>query len=488
VLSALATLAGVAATDAQTTPPATAPEVQEVARPELLPLETFDAAWSLIDRTHFDPDFNGVDWAAVRDELRPRAAAATSRGALRSVIREMIGRLGQSHFALLPQEVVDAAPEEILEDTEDDAPADPSEASDDPDNRTTPGRAGAEAERADADEFDDEQGDDDRGDVGFDVRLIDDRMVVTDVAADGPAAAAGIQRGWVLVAVNDLRPDEAIDSLESELDPRMASYQAWQIIQGWLAGPAGRTVRLTMLDGQDQDHDIALKRRPEPGEVIQFGNLPPIQVYLESRVVAPSGAGPAVGVIRFNMWLGPTVKWIDEAIETMRHVDGIILDLRGNPGGVGAMVMGVSGHFIDERIPIGVMKTRGTELKFLVNPRRVSVHREPVRPFAGPVAILVDGQTASTSEIFAGGMQALGRARVFGERSVGAALPAAMDRLPNGDVLLHAFADFLTADGVSLEARGVIPDEAVPRTRADLLAGHDAAMDAAVSWIGRETD
>ena len=85
---------------------------------------------------------------------------------------------------------------------------------------------------------------------------------------------------------------------------------------------------------------------------------------------------------------------------------------------------------------------------------------ERVKPFAGPVAILVDAMSGSASECFAGGMQSIGRARVFGQTSMGQALPALFDRLPNGDVLIHAYGDFVTADGTRLEGRGVVPDQA----------------------------
>lgn len=66
---------------------------------------------------------------------------------------------------------------------------------------------------------------------------------------------------------------------------------------------------------------------------------------------------------------------------------------------------------------------------------------------------------------------------------MGAALPSQFDKLPNGDVFIHATADFVTSDGTRLEGRGVIPDEAVPLKREDLLAGRDAALDAALAWI-----
>ncbi len=106
-----------------------------------------------------------------------------------------------------------------------------------------------------------------------------------------------------------------------------------------------------------------------------------------------------------------------------------------------------------------------------------------MRPYAGPVAVLVDELSASASEAFAGGLQSLGRVRVFGTTSLGAVLPASPDRLPNGDVLYHAFGEFVTGDSLRLEGRGVIPDEATSPTREALLAGGDPALDAAVAWI-----
>jgi carboxyl-terminal processing protease len=106
-----------------------------------------------------------------------------------------------------------------------------------------------------------------------------------------------------------------------------------------------------------------------------------------------------------------------------------------------------------------------------------------VKTFDGPVAILVDGLSASASECFTGGMQSLGRVRVFGEQTMGAALPSQFDKLPNGDVFIHATADFMTADGTRLEGRGVIPDVVVPLKRAELLAGRDAALQTALAWI-----
>jgi carboxyl-terminal processing protease len=179
-------------------------------------------------------------------------------------------------------------------------------------------------------------------------------------------------------------------------------------------------------------------------------------------------------------------KPFQTAVDRFHTADGIVIDLRGNPGGLAAMIMGIAGHFVADRAVLGVMRTKDSELRFTVNPRLVNAVGERVQPYSGPLAILVDGMTGSASECFAGGMQSLGRARIFGQTSMGQALPALFDKLPNGDVLIHAWGDFVTGTGVRIEGRGVIPDEPVAVTREALLAGRDAPLEAALRWVDAE--
>ncbi len=216
---------------------------------------------------------------------------------------------------------------------------------------------------------------------------------------------------------------------------------------------------------------------------MKLGHLPTVFARFRAARARTTDGDGAVGVIWFNAWMMPIMQQFDQTVDRYRDADGFVIDLRGNGGGVGAMIMGLAGHFIDGRESLGVMRTRTTTLRFVTNPRRVSTTGERVSPFAGPVAVLTDGMSASASEVFTGGMQAVGRVRVFGTTTAGAVLPASMDRLPNGDVLYHAFGEFETATGIRLEGRGVVPDEPVALTRRDLLAGRDAALEAALVWI-----
>lgn len=420
-----------------------APTPQSIPIASDLAVATFDTAWALIDRNHFDADHGGVDWQAVRDELRPRASTVDDVGELRTLLREMIARTGFSHFGLIPGQAVDA-----LRDDDD-----------------TDGGSG---------------GGHDAG-VGIRVRIVDGRIMVWRVDDGSPSAAANIQPGWVLTDIGQTSMAGVFERTAGSIPDASRGYMIPAYVQRRLTGDLGSDVTLGFLDSQDDPKTLTVTRVARPGVVNQLGNLPPIRTRLEHRLVERGDL--RIGVISFNIWLLPIAAQFDDAIDRYRDADGLIIDLRGNLGGVGGMVMGMAGHLLTEPVSLGEMKTRTTSLQFRANPRLSNRAGQRVAPFAGPVAILQDGLSMSTSEIFAGGLQSLGRVRVFGQRSPGAALPSRLERLPNGDVLQFAFADFLDPDGIRLEGRGVVPDETVPLRRADLLAHRDAPLDAALRWI-----
>jgi carboxyl-terminal processing protease len=402
-------------------------------------VETFDAAWTIVRDTFYDKAMNGVDWNAVRAELRPRAESARTNGELRGVIRDMIGRLGQSHLALLPSSA-------------DRPPA-------------------ASSPSSDA-----------SGDPGFDVRLVGRDLLVTSVTANGGGAEAGVRRGWRVTAIGDAPVADLLRALPEGANERLLNVEGWRIAETRLRGPIGSKANVSFEDGSGATVTLAVPRKPEHGSPVTVGNLPTMFVRVESESVK-TPAGRTAGVIAFNVWMTAVDRPFQEAVDRFRTADGIVIDLRGNPGGLAAMLMGISGHFFDDRQSLGVMKTRDNELRFTANPRLVNAKGERVAAYAGPVAILVDSMSGSASECFTGGMQSLGRARVFGQVSMGQALPALFDTLPNGDVLIHAYGDFVTATGVRLEGRGVVPDEVVPLRREDLLAGHDRTLEAALAWV-----
>ena len=397
--------------------------------------ETFDTVWKIVKDTHFDPAFDLAEWDRVGQELRPKAVAAKTPGELRGVLAEMLGRLGLSHFGVIPS------------------------TPDSPNDHVNLG-----------------------GQPGFEVRLIDRRLVVATVDPEGGAAAAGVKPGWIVESIDGTPAATLLAGIPENTSDRILQLEAWRHAITRLRGPAGTPVEIAFVDGSGATVKKTVDRKYERGEPVTVGNLPTMFVRVSSKEI-PTPSGKKAGVIGFNVWMTAVDRDFQKAMDQYRSDDGIVIDLRGNPGGLAGMIMGLAGHFTSERDTLGVMRTKQTELKFPANPRLVNAAGERVEPYRGPVAILVDGLTGSASECFSGGMQSMGRARVFGQTSMGQALPALFDRLPNGDVLIHAWGDFVTGTGVRIEGRGVIPDQAAPLTRQALLDGHDPALEAALAWI-----
>ena len=335
-------------------------------------LATFDDVWQTINDTFYDPTFGGVDWAAAKRELRPRVEAAASPEAVRAVIREMLGRLGRSHFGLLSTE----------------SSAD-----------TLPGSAL----------------------VPIDIRILDARVVITRVRGPALVEPPRLSPGQVVISIDGQSAD-AWRPQDPGRDERRRNFEQWRAAFRALHGAEGSTAVIRVRDPQGREQNISVKRTMGAGETVQLGNLPPLQVSVESRALKTPG-GRRVGVIEFNIWMTAINDPVAAAVDQFRNADALVFDVRGNPGGLALMVNGIAGHVIEEPLELGTMQTRNSPLRFTVNPRLVTNDGRRVTPFAGPVAILVDEQTASASECFAGALQSLGRARIFGRPTMGQVAP-----------------------------------------------------------------
>ncbi|MGD0436021.1 MAG: S41 family peptidase [Bryobacteraceae bacterium] len=395
-----------------------------------LNIDSFEHVWKTIRDKHWQVKPGGLDWQAVHDELRPAIEKADSMEAARAIMNDMIGRLHQTHFGIVPGDLYS--------------------------------------------DLNSERG---RGEIttGVDVRVVGSDVLVTSVEPGSSAANLGVQPGWKIlkIAGADLGPITAKLS-ETYGKSSLHELMTRRAILSRLAGGAGGSIDVEFLDGDNRRVSKTLPQGEPRGPLVQFGYLYPSHVWFASSRVG----GGYIGYVSFNMFLDPQrlMTQFADAVQSCAKCDGFVIDLRGNPGGIGAMAMGMAGWFIDQPDQrLGTLYMRDTTLKFVVNPR--------VTTFSGPLAILVDGASASTSEILAEGLKDLGRARVFGSHTAAAALPSLFEMLPNGDGFQYAIANYISEGGKPLEGLGVTPDVETPLTRQALLAGKDPALDAAIAWI-----
>lgn len=455
------------------TPPQPPPPPPLTDEQRALHIASFDKVWETVRDQHWDPNLNGVDWNAARDELRPRVEQAQSAADARAAMQDLIERLGQSHFGIIPASTygeIKARPTPAAAESSSADSATSSSASTD----TTPSGQAETEPAPGADDADDDPAPNKQGSIGMWTRVVDNAAIVSRVLPDSPAARAGIAPGWQVTKIDGRPVARTIERItETYRDSTMLEAMLAMGLTRRADGQRGDSVTLTLIDGAGAERTIKLVSETPAGTPANFGNLPTI--YVTTHVRRLDGN---IGYIAFSAFLDPArvMPIINAAIAEFADADGIIIDLRGNIGGIGIMASGVGNHFVTERnLKLGSMKTRESELKFVLNPRP--------KPNTKPLAILVDGVSLSTSEILAGGLQDLGRARVFGTRTGGAALPSQIMKLPNGDGFQFAFANYTSTGGRVLEGVGVIPDEVVPPSREALLQGRDPVIDAATRWI-----
>ncbi len=393
----------------------------------------FTLVWTRVRDKHYDPKLNGLDWNAARARYQPRALKAPTDAAFYQTLNEMLGELKQSHLGV-------RAPEEAQALSAD--------------HPTAPGPS--------------------TGDTGLTALLIGGQAVVTRVEPDSGAEKAGIKPGFVLtdVAGKSLAPLlKRIQDRKPALREGEQRVGVWALVRGLLAGPADQKVAVTALDG-GKSQVYQIMRQVPSGQIITFGALPPIPSVVESKTLDGN-----IGYVRFNIFLFPIMEQIRQAVQKMAddHVTGIILDVRENPGGIGSMAETIAGLFMSKPADLGTMQTRVASLKFPVFPQ------SPY--YAGPLVILTDEASLSTSELLAGGLQEIKRAIVIGRATGGMVLPSQVEELPGGGEFQYVFADFHTPRGVRLEGRGVLPDISIDLTPALLLAHPDPILDRAVEYV-----
>jgi carboxyl-terminal processing protease len=240
-------------------------------------------------------------------------------------------------------------------------------------------------------------------------------------------------------------------------------------------GGIDQEMKFVFLDHQDQRREVSLKLVRGPGQAAKLGHLPLTYINFEYRKLPDQ-----VGYIHFNAFLDAPrlIKEYEAALLDEHNSRGVVIDLRGNMGGLVFLAMGMSGWFVDQPHSLGKMQRKDNSLKLAINPRNPR--------FDKPVAILVDECSVSCAELFPGGLQELKLARVFGSRTAGQVIPSQVVKLPTGDGFQFAVAGLESESGLVWEGNGVQPDEPIALTRKLLQEDSDPVLTAALKWIAVE--
>ena len=282
--------------------------------------------------------------------------------------------------------------------------------------------------------------------LGFDAHLAGGHWVVSDLVEGGPAAAAGMKRGDLVVSIDRRSFDQ--QALMSELLLMTGGQHATLEIE------SGGKRRLVDLEAQVMTRPIVSSRVLGKG----IGYL---RIHYLPKSTDPSGDA---GVL-----VAGALKELDA-----KRVDKLVIDLRddggGNPFDVASILVHADGPLLMGQDPGGKPEPI---------PRSAEAWKKRHK-----MAVLVNGQSYSAAEMVALSLQASGEARVFGEPTGGALTFPGQENLPGGVTLFFPAGLALDGKGKLPDRQRVTPDEAVPSTTAaDIAAGRDPQLDAALAWL-----
>ena len=384
--------------------------------------EVFEKIWKEIHEHYYDPSYNGVDWDEVRRRYAPLVESTQRDQEFYSLMSQMTSELHDAHTRF-------NSPEQWKN-------------------------------------FRRQQG----VTAGFSVDDMNGESVVTSVIPGTAAAHAGIEAGMVVLRVDDTPVAERIAEIQKKRLPSSSERATrWFVYNRVFAGPPDSSVKVELKRADGSVFEANVRRQI-------YSDAPQVTTH-----VLPSGNV----YIRFDGFQHPITREFRAALQKFREAPGLIVDLRRNGGGDLAVLLPIAGYFFGKKTLFAKDSTRtGKPLSSYVGlfklPLQLYVGRAGEQIYSGPVVILVDAHSASSSEVFAAGMQDTLRAKVIGSQSCGCVLGIAKPRvMKGGGVLEMSEVLWFSPKGRKLEGTGIIPDQLVTPTMFDLQRGRDAVLAAA---------
>lgn len=281
------------------------------------------------------------------------------------------------------------------------------------------------------------------GGIGAEIGSRNNKPTVIRALPDTPAQQAGLEAGDVIIGVNDL------------------SAGGWSVNDtvNKIRGDVGTTVKITVMRGTaPKDFTITRQKITSPS--------------VEHKIQ------DGIGIMTLSRFDETTSDLARQAAEDFKsnNVKGVILDLRGNGGGLLTAAQSVAGLWLRDQLVV-TEKTNGKVTDQLKS------GGDPVLDGI-PTIVLVNGSSASASEIVAGALQDHKAATLVGEKTFGKGSVQKLIDMPDGAILKVTVARWYTPNDKNINKQGIKPDKTVALTAEDSNAGRDPQLDAALKQLG----
>ncbi len=281
--------------------------------------------------------------------------------------------------------------------------------------------------------------------IGINIASIAGKISIINVLENTPADTMGLKAGDVILKIND-------EPLQGE-----SIYKAAQLIRGDINKP----VTFEILRGSKKYTKI-IKR-----------------AEINIKTVESKKLSSDIGYIRVSSFIGAqTPKEFIIALNRLNNTKGLIIDLRGNSGGLFQNAIVMSNLFLK----------KGTIVNVIARQNKKNTYKAQNKGciYDNPIAILIDGNSASASEIFASSLHDNKRAVLFGTKSYGKGLVQKIFSMPNQTGMNLTIAKYLTADNIDINNIGVEPDYTVNINRNDFINNIDTQLAEAKKYLEKE--
>jgi carboxyl-terminal processing protease len=254
--------------------------------------------------------------------------------------------------------------------------------------------------------------------IGAYVAVKDEQIIIIAPIPDSPADRAGIKAGDIILEIDGSSTSD-MSLAETVLKVR---------------GPEGTTVTLLILHEGETEPEVIETVRAEI-------EVPSVHFEMKEESA----------YIKITEFSERTAQELAPVLEDVnQQASGIILDLRGNPGGLLETVVDVASFFLKEGVVVDVVDNEGKHDVYSVRPGEITTDL--------PLVVLVDGYSASGSEVLAGALQDYGRATIAGTKTFGKGSVNILHQLKDGSALYITNARWLTPHGRLIEGEGLYPD------------------------------
>lgn len=277
--------------------------------------------------------------------------------------------------------------------------------------------------------------------IGVNILSNAGKIIILNVIEGTPASSSGVKSGDIIFSVNK----------------KEVSGMTVSDVAGLVRGPENSTVELTLLRN-DKKITKTIKRKEIKIKTVK------------------SSIDKNIGYIQILSFIGSTTSnEFIEALEKTEKTDGLILDLRGNPGGLLPNAIFIANLFISKGKIVSIVGRNGFKQDFTAQETNYNIKK--------PLVVLIDHSSASASEILSGALKDYKKAKLVGTTTYGKGMVQQVIPMPNETGLNLTIAKYLTPNGTDINKKGITPDINIELTFDDLKKNNDTQLDMAKKII-----